>query len=81
MAVDAKTRLILYKLVNGGTLESVEGVVSSGKESVVFHGTGGRYDNIHGNCILSLKNLYKGVFTVDEIFKNKEQNIGVNLSA
>ena len=42
MAVDAKTRLILYKLVNGGMLESVEGVVSSGKESVVFHGTGGK---------------------------------------
>ncbi len=39
-AVDPVTRLILYKLVNGGLLESVDGIVSSGKESVVFHATG-----------------------------------------
>lgn len=40
-AVDAKTRLILYKLVNQELLESVNGVISTGKESVVFHAVGG----------------------------------------
>jgi len=40
--VDAKTRLILYKLVNQDLLESVNGVISTGKESVVFHAVGGR---------------------------------------
>lgn len=41
-AVDAKTRLILYRLVNQELLESVNGVISTGKESVVFHAVGGR---------------------------------------
>ena len=30
----------MYKLVNSGLLESIDGIVSSGKESVVFHATG-----------------------------------------
>ncbi len=41
-AVDEKTRLMLYKLVNSGLLESVGGIVSSGKEAVVMHGIGGQ---------------------------------------
>ena len=40
-AVDEKTRLIMYKLVNNEILENVNGVISSGKESVVFHADGG----------------------------------------
>ncbi|XP_013403160.2 serine/threonine-protein kinase RIO3-like [Lingula anatina] len=40
-AVDPKTRLILYKLVNAGILDNVTGVISTGKESVVFHADGG----------------------------------------
>lgn len=40
-AMDPKTRLILYKLVNNGTLDSVSGSVSTGKESVVYHAFGG----------------------------------------
>lgn len=39
-AVDDKTRLILFKLINAGTLEDVTGVVSVGKEAVVLHGRG-----------------------------------------
>ena len=38
MALDANTRLILYKLVNAGYLKEVHGAFSMGKESVVFHG-------------------------------------------
>ena len=40
MAIDAKTRLLLYKMVNGGVLESINGIVATGKESVVFHAVG-----------------------------------------
>ncbi|XP_029446987.1 serine/threonine-protein kinase RIO3 [Rhinatrema bivittatum] len=40
-AVDPKTRLLLYKLVNAGVLESINGCFSTGKESVVFHANGG----------------------------------------
>ncbi|XP_068046791.1 LOW QUALITY PROTEIN: serine/threonine-protein kinase RIO3 [Anomalospiza imberbis] len=40
-AVDPKTRLLLYKMVNSGMLETITGCVSTGKESVVFHAYGG----------------------------------------
>ncbi|MBN3284312.1 RIOK3 kinase, partial [Polyodon spathula] len=42
-AVDPKTRLLMYKMVNAGTLEAINGCFSTGKESVVFHAKGGRY--------------------------------------
>lgn len=41
-AVDPKTRLLMYKMVNSGMLETVTGCISTGKESVVFHAYGGR---------------------------------------
>eukprot|EP00054_Salpingoeca_dolichothecata_P032095 m.265606 g.265606 ORF g.265606 m.265606 type:complete len:585 (+) comp29256_c0_seq1:127-1881(+) len=37
LAVDRKTRLQLFRLVNAGILESINGCVSTGKEAVVFH--------------------------------------------
>ncbi|XP_068737614.1 serine/threonine-protein kinase RIO3-like [Montipora capricornis] len=40
--LDPKTRLVLYKLVNGETLEAVNGCISTGKEACVFHAYGGR---------------------------------------
>jgi len=40
-ALDEKTRLILYKLVNNGTLENINGIISTGKEAVVLHANGG----------------------------------------
>ncbi|XP_042299308.1 serine/threonine-protein kinase RIO3-like [Sceloporus undulatus] len=40
-AVDPKTRLLLYKMVNSGLLETITGCISTGKESVVFHAYGG----------------------------------------
>lgn len=46
MAVDEKTRLILFKLVNGGWLEELRGLVSTGKESVVLHAIGGKNQEI-----------------------------------
>lgn len=41
-AVDPKTRLLMYKMVNSGMLETITGCISTGKESVVFHAYGGR---------------------------------------
>lgn len=42
MAIDAKTRLMLYKLVNNQILEHVYGIISTGKEAVVLYANGGR---------------------------------------
>ncbi|XP_033123355.1 serine/threonine-protein kinase RIO3-like [Anneissia japonica] len=41
-AVDPKTRLLLYKLVNNEILDSINGIISTGKESVVIHANGGQ---------------------------------------
>jgi RIO kinase 3 len=38
-AIDAKTKLMLYKMVNNGILAEVYGIVSTGKESVVIYAT------------------------------------------
>lgn len=35
--MDPRTRLILFKLVNSGFCESVNGCVSTGKEANVYH--------------------------------------------
>lgn len=44
MGMDQKTRLLLYKLINTSMiLESINGIISKGKEAVVLHGEG----NIH----------------------------------
>ncbi|KAM4606372.1 serine/threonine-protein kinase RIO3 [Polymixia lowei] len=40
-AVDPRTRLLMYKMVNAGTLDSINGCISTGKEAVVFHANGG----------------------------------------
>ncbi|XP_003978000.1 serine/threonine-protein kinase RIO3 [Takifugu rubripes] len=40
-AVDSRTRLLMYKMVNAGVLEKINGCISTGKESVVFHADGG----------------------------------------
>ncbi|CAM6032127.1 unnamed protein product, partial [Sphagnum compactum] len=37
MGLDEPTRLILYKMINNQVLESVDGVVSTGKEAVILH--------------------------------------------
>lgn len=42
LAIDTKTRLILYKMVNNLVLENVYGIISTGKEAVVLYATGGR---------------------------------------
>lgn len=44
-ALDPKTRLLLYRLVNAEILEEVNGCISTGKEACVFHAFGGKIDN------------------------------------
>lgn len=41
--MDARTRLLMFKMVNSGVLEKINGCISTGKESVVFHADGGRW--------------------------------------
>merc|ERR1711909_21030 len=40
-AIDPKTKVILFKMVNGGVLDGINGVVSTGKEAVILHADGG----------------------------------------
>lgn len=38
LAMDQNTRLIMYKLLNSGAVDVINGCVSTGKESIIFHG-------------------------------------------
>ncbi|ESO11636.1 hypothetical protein HELRODRAFT_71489 [Helobdella robusta] len=42
-ALDMKTKVLLYKMQQSGLWNSLNGVISTGKESIVFHASGGRY--------------------------------------
>jgi RIO kinase 3 len=42
MAIDVKMRLLLYKLVNARLLQSIHGIISTGKEAVILYAEGGR---------------------------------------
>ncbi|RXM36083.1 Serine/threonine-protein kinase RIO3 [Acipenser ruthenus] len=70
-AVDPKTRLLMYKMVNAGTLEAINGCFSTGKESVVFHAKGGSIDDqaVPEECAIK---VFKT--TLNE-FKNRDKYI------
>ena len=38
MALDQKTRLLVFKLIANGVIDAIEGTISTGKEAVVLHG-------------------------------------------
>ncbi|XP_035444122.2 serine/threonine-protein kinase RIO3 [Spodoptera frugiperda] len=40
MGLDEPTRLLLFKLINNEVLEDINGIISTGKESVVLHAAG-----------------------------------------
>ncbi|KAK3088153.1 hypothetical protein FSP39_015427 [Pinctada imbricata] len=69
--MDPRTKLLLYKMVNNGTLDSISGSISTGKESVVFHAYGGSVKDktLSEECAIK---IYKT--TLNE-FKNREQYI------
>ena len=66
--MDEKTRLILYKLVNRGILDTINGAISTGKESYVFHGTEGNSENMAFPREVAIK-VFKT--TLNE-FKNRQ---------
>ena len=41
-ALDPKTKLMLFKLVDSGVLAEVNGCISTGKEACVYHAVGGK---------------------------------------
>lgn len=71
LAFDAKTRLLLFKLVNNGCLEAINGTVSSGKEAVILHAAGGKSDDppVPAECAIK---VYKT--TLNE-FRNRDRYI------
>lgn len=71
MALDPATRLMLYKLVNGGIVDEVNGCLSTGKESVVFHGTF-RPQPENPECVARECAIKVFKTTVTE-FKNRQQ--------
>lgn len=70
-ALDPKTRLIMYKLVNNQTLEGINGCISTGKEACVFHAWGGGTEEhvVPSECAVK---VFK---TVLNEFKNRDQYI------
>lgn len=70
-AVDPRTRLLMYKMVNSGVLENINGCISTGKESVVFHADGGSLDEQPVPAEVVLK-VFKT--TLNE-FKNRDRYI------
>ncbi|XP_064480995.1 serine/threonine-protein kinase RIO3-like [Ornithodoros turicata] len=70
-SLDPATRLLLYKLVNREILDEVNGCISSGKESCVFHASGGKSEEftVPRECVVK---VFKT--TLNE-FKNREQYI------
>uniref|UniRef100_A0A8B9GZP9 Serine/threonine-protein kinase RIO3 n=1 Tax=Astyanax mexicanus TaxID=7994 RepID=A0A8B9GZP9_ASTMX len=70
-SVDSKTRLLMFKMVNAGILENINGCISTGKESVVFHADGGSFEEmiVPEECVLK---VFKT--TLNE-FKNRDKYI------
>ncbi|GAB6023927.1 hypothetical protein CHUAL_008658 [Chamberlinius hualienensis] len=68
-ALDPKTRLILFKLIDADILETVNGIVSTGKEAAVLHAVGGKSTEfeVPVNCAIK---VYKT--TLNE-FKTREK--------
>ena len=42
ISLDPKTRLILFKFVNADIIDSIGGIISTGKEATIFHAAGGK---------------------------------------
>jgi RIO kinase 3 len=71
MSLDPKTRLIIFKFINSNVLETLGGVISTGKEATIFYAEGGKPLEmvVPSECILK---VYKT--TLNE-FKTREKYI------
>lgn len=72
MGVDEQTRLILFKLVNNGLLENVNGVISTGKESVILHANS---DPLYPDVVLPKECAIKVFKTTLNEFKSRDKYI------
>ncbi|XP_022645635.1 serine/threonine-protein kinase RIO3-like isoform X2 [Varroa jacobsoni] len=70
-SMDVNTRLLIYKLINRQILDEVNGCISTGKESTVFHARGGSNEefNVPEECAIK---VFKT--TLNE-FKNRSDYI------
>lgn len=46
MAIDPKSRLILFRMVDNNVLDRINGVISTGKEAVILHAEGGQNEEV-----------------------------------
>lgn len=46
MAIDEKSRLILFRMVDNNIVDRINGVISTGKEAVILHAEGGKNEEI-----------------------------------
>ena len=76
-AIDKRTRLILHKLVNAGTLEQINGVISIGKEAIVLHAKGGTITPMNQNSIQKPipENIAIKIFKTQSEFKKRDKYI------
>ncbi|CAF0964900.1 unnamed protein product [Brachionus calyciflorus] len=80
MSLDPKTKLILFKLVNADILDSIGGVISTGKEATIFYSQGGKTQEIlvPKECVAK-GNLYvvnsRSTKTTLNEFKTREKYI------
>ncbi|XP_032791513.2 serine/threonine-protein kinase RIO3 [Daphnia magna] len=56
MAIDPRSRLILFRLVDNNILERINGVISTGKEAVILHAEGGKSEEVivPGECAIKV---------------------------
>ncbi|XP_047521498.1 serine/threonine-protein kinase RIO3 [Pieris napi] len=72
MGLDEPTRLILFKLINNGLFEDINGVISTGKESVVLHANS---DQSYPDMILPKECAIKVFKTTLNEFKTRDKYI------
>lgn len=69
--MDVTSKLILYKLLNRGILDEINGTINTGKEANVYHGIGGDPENQINVGEVAIK-VYKTTLVE---FKNREPYI------
>lgn len=72
LGIDEKTKLLLYKFVNNGMMEKINGVISTGKESVVLHANS---DAAYTELILPSECAIKVFKTTLSEFKTRDKYI------
>ncbi len=71
ISLDPRTRLILFKFVNADLIDSIGGIVSTGKEATIFYAPGGKTQEVLVPKELAIK-VFKT--TLNE-FKTREKYI------